>query len=178
VKNKNSEIQCVKCGKCLAICGAYKNKLVEHFSPRGRIVIQHSASFDSEHYAWVYCLGCLECEDFCPYNSSPLQVEKIPFVWENCETLQKGFFLNDLFNLIYKFSEFGDGYKKWIGLEVSDALVFAWLFKRGIEACFNGIEIDVHYTTGHIYNPFSSLEIPLREPEIKIIWDKLLRRIG
>jgi glycolate oxidase iron-sulfur subunit len=71
------ELNCIRCGLCLAVCPTYREVLSETASPRGRAVLARkglegeltlSPNLSEQMYA---CFDCLACNDICPVGIRP-----------------------------------------------------------------------------------------------------------
>ena len=70
-------LNCIRCGLCLAVCPTYREVLSETASPRGRAVLARkglegelalSPNLIEQMYA---CFDCLACNDICPVGIHP-----------------------------------------------------------------------------------------------------------
>ncbi len=65
-------LQCIRCGKCLAVCPIYRETRIETLSPRGRVALYRAVGekeiTTSEIYAnkFYTCLMCEACREACP----------------------------------------------------------------------------------------------------------------
>ncbi|MEA3339272.1 MAG: (Fe-S)-binding protein [Chloroflexota bacterium] len=65
-------LQCIRCGKCLAVCPVYRETRIETLSPRGRVALYRAVGekelSTSEVYAnkFYTCLMCEACREACP----------------------------------------------------------------------------------------------------------------
>jgi len=71
------ELNCIRCGLCLAVCPTYHEVLSETASPRGRAVLARkglegelalSPNLSEQMYA---CFDCLACNEICPVGIRP-----------------------------------------------------------------------------------------------------------
>jgi glycolate oxidase iron-sulfur subunit len=74
---KLDELNCIRCGLCLAVCPTYHEVLSETASPRGRAVLARkglegelalSPNLSEQMYA---CFDCLACNEICPVGIRP-----------------------------------------------------------------------------------------------------------
>jgi len=126
--------QCVRCGKCLAVCPFYRVTRREECSPRGRVLL--SERFDRSDA--VRCFACLRCAKVCPYELSPLDRPGQRFGPGDDQSLRP------LFDLIY--------YRTLPAPDSSaDPLTRAWLATRAGEAIPGGAP---RFGNGELYHPF------------------------
>ena len=165
-------IDCVRCGKCLAVCPVYRKKREEEFSPRGRLLIDSAEGSPFQH-----CVGCMRCELSCPYNLSPLTAWETPFLWHNGPTDEKDFSIKNLHDLIYNFNLNEQFFKENFDQHpISDTLICFWLKNRGVECIFDKKPNEVHSVDGSLFNPFTPFQSPAIDPELERKWGKLIRR--
>ncbi|PIZ26283.1 MAG: (Fe-S)-binding protein, partial [Chloroflexi bacterium CG_4_10_14_0_8_um_filter_57_5] len=71
------DLNCIRCGLCLAVCPTYREILSETASPRGRAALARkglegelelSPNLFEQMYA---CFDCLACNDICPVGIRP-----------------------------------------------------------------------------------------------------------
>ncbi|RLC88319.1 MAG: (Fe-S)-binding protein [Chloroflexi bacterium] len=65
-------LQCIRCGKCLAVCPVYRETRIETLSPRGRVALYRAVGENELSTGEVYankfynCLMCEACREACP----------------------------------------------------------------------------------------------------------------
>ena len=69
---RDPDVQCERCGRCLSVCPVYKAERIETFSPRGRLELIQAVARGGLAPGTRYersihsCLQCLACADACP----------------------------------------------------------------------------------------------------------------
>ena len=154
---------CVKCGKCLAVCPFYKSFQTEEYSPRGRFVI-----FQQKQTFPLYCIGCLKCKSVCPFDLSPIETFSFKFIWKNIFIESINDYLKTLFDIIY------NPYKKPIFYSSPKGLLELWAIKRGF------LQKNINLSNQIIYNPFAdckykNLNLFNEKKEMKKIWKQILK---
>lgn len=73
----SKDLNCIRCGLCLAVCPTYREYLNETASPRGRVVLTRkglageldlSPNLIEQMYA---CFACMACNEICPVGIQP-----------------------------------------------------------------------------------------------------------